>query len=267
MSRRKIRPADIVPARLILGRPQITGDLFPVRAIVGWLKPHFDAFYLAGSHRPAPPTSLLLQNEALLTEGRRLRLQLPLVDLDGAVLELPPVHAPYMARLLGDPLIRQKLAQGYEFRLFDLHRVCGLQPVISLPKSQAMAASLDLGDPLSIARLALPMTLAPALIVPSLSIQAPTMRVTNVFAPQGISPTSHLHVARLYGRHLLTDGYHRAYALLSAGIHLVPGFYKVAFSITELGLPPGLLPASLLTMPRPPLLTDFMIDGVSVELR
>lgn len=267
MSPRRNGPQRFFFSPVIGGRPQITGELFPVRALVGWLKPHFDAYYLAGSHRPNPSPSLLIQNERLLAEGRKLRLSLPVADLEAAVQELPGDYAPYLARLLGDPLIRHKLTQGYEFRLFDLHRLCGLQPVISLDKSSGMAAALDPSDPLSIGRLALPMTLTPSLVVPSLSFRAPTMRVAGVFAPGPMSPTSHLHVARLNGRHLLTDGYHRAHAFLSAGVRYVPGFYKIALTYAELGLPLGLLPASLLSSRRPPLLTDFFVDGVSVELR
>jgi len=253
-------------SRIIVRRPQLNGDLFPARVIVGWLHPQFDSYYLAGSHRQAPGRDLLQENEKLLHRGRLTRLRLPVVDLRDAVGQLPGNYMPYVARFLGDPIVRQKLTQGFELVLVDLHRICGLQTVISLMKTESMTKALDLSDPLSIARLALPMTLTPDLIVPSLSTYAPSMQVAKVSVPGTTQPPSHLHVARLNDRYLMTDGYHRAYVFLRAGIRYVPGFYKVAHRYRDLDLPDGLLPQSLLARDRPPLLTDFLVDDVAVDL-
>jgi hypothetical protein len=182
------------------------------------------------------------------------------------VSQLPGDYAPYVARLLGDPFVRQKLAQGFELVLIDLYQVCGLQTVISLDKVESMTASLDLSDPISIARLALPMTLTPALIVPSLSVYSPSMQVAQILAPRVAQPPSHMHVAKFNDRYLMSDGYHRAYVFLRAGVRYVPGFYKVARRYGDLGLPDGLLPPSLLARKRPPLLADFLVDDVAVDI-
>lgn len=271
MSRRKNRQipnfrAPVLVHQVRVGRPQISGDLFPVRVAVGWLAPHFDEFYLAGSNRPAPSKELRDQSRQLLLLGRRLRDQLPPVDLSEAVSDLPFEYAIYVSRLLGDPTVQLKLRQGFELRLIDLHKVCVLQTLISLNRVASMLATIDLSDPLSTARLALPMTFAPRLILPSLSVQAQSLQVASVLTPWPAQPISHMHVAKLYGKYLLTDGHHRGYAFLKAGVRYVPGFYKVATSYASLGLPVGLLPASTLNKNRPPLLTDFLIDGVAVDL-
>jgi len=92
------------------------------------------------------------------------------------------------------------------------------------------------------------------------------MFISNIQAPAPLQQPSHLHVVTLGTRYLLTDGYHRGYALLSRGIQFAPGFFKAVTSYSELGMPPGLLPEKLLDADRPPLLTDLLIDGVSVDL-
>jgi hypothetical protein len=233
---------------------------------VGWLAPHFDEFYLAGSYRPSPSKELLDENRRLLRIGRQLRIQLPLADLNDAVSDLPFEYATYVSRLLGDPTVRLKLTEGYELKLIDLYKVCVLQTVLNLAKVASMTAAIDPSDPISTARLALPMTLAPRLVLPSLSIQAQSFQVASVWTPQPPQQISHMHVAKLNGKYLLTDGHHRGYAFLRAGVQYVPGFYKVATNYGSLGLPEGLLPVSTLNKPRPPLLTDFLIEGVAVDL-
>jgi hypothetical protein len=247
-------------------RIQITAELFPCRVAVGWLSPHFDEYYLAGSHRPAPTKELLHENRRLLRVGRQLRDQLAPADTEGAIGELPADYAPYIARLLGDPAVQQKLKLGFQLKLVDLRKVCALQPVLSLNHVARIAARLDPSDPLSTARVALPMTLSPRLVMPALSVNARSLQVTSVSAPPPTQPISHMHVAKLNGKYLLTDGHHRGYAFLKAGVQFVPGFYIEAASYASLGLPGGLLPASTLNKSRPPMLTDFLIDGFAVDL-
>jgi hypothetical protein len=259
------RPAG-VGYQIPVWRIQITANLFPCRVAVGWLSPHFDEYYLAGSHRPSPTKELLDQNRRLLRVGRLLRDRLAPVYTEGAIGELHADYAPYIARLLGDPVVQQKLKQGFQLKLIDLHKVCALQTVLSLNHVARIAAMLDPSDPLSTARVALPMTLSPRLVMPALSVNARSLEVTSISAPQPTQPISHIHVAKLNGKYLLTDGHHRGYAFLKAGVQFVPGFYIEATTYASLGLPPGLLPASMLNKSRPPMLTDFMIDGFAVDL-
>ncbi len=247
-------------------RIQITAELFPCRVAVGWLSPHFDEYYLAGSHRPAPTKELLDENRRLLRVGRQLREQLAPAETEGAVGELTAENSPYIARLLGDPAVQQKLKEGFQLKLIDLRRVCALQPVLSLNHVARITAMLDPSDPLSTARVALPMTLSPRLVLPALSVNARSLEVTSISTPQPAQPISHMHVAKLNGKYLLTDGHHRGYAFLKAGVQFVPGFYIEAATYSSLGLPAGLLPASTLNKNRPPMLTDFLIDGFAVDL-
>lgn len=271
MSRRKSRPnqpflTPLRAQRVVIGRPQITGDLLPARVLIGWLTPYFDEYYLAGSYRPAPTASMLSENRQLLRQARRVRNQLVKADLGGAVTDLPPEHATYVARLLGDPAVQQKIKQGFELKLIDLHKVCVLQPVISLGRVARLTAALDMSDPLSVARLALPMTFAPRLILPSFSVQAHSMQVASVWTPQPTPPISHMHVVKLRDRYLMTDGHHRGYSFLRAGVQFVPGFFQAATTYAAIGMPPRLLPDTLLNETRPPLLTDFLIDGLAADI-
>ena len=270
MSRGKKRhatfPGQGRPEQTVFGRMQILPHCFPARVLVGWFRSPFDELFLAGAHRPFPPATLLAQNRALIRTGRQLQSNLPIVDLSGGVMDLPATYASYVARLLGDPAIQQKLRQGYGFRLFDLTKVCVLQTVLSLNKIARMEAALDTSDPLSVVRLTLPITFAERLILPSLSSHAPSMRVAGIWTPVSTEPISHFHVAEIGGRLLMTDGHHRGFALLKSGIRLVPGFYRQASRYVELGMPPGLLPESLLQSRRPPLLGDFLIPGVAADI-
>jgi hypothetical protein len=73
-------------------------------------------------------------------------------------------------------------------------------------------------------------------------------------------------VARFRGRWFLRDGYHRAYALLKADIFAVPAVVVEARTIEELGaIHPWFFPEDILFSDRPPLVTDFLNDGLVFE--
>jgi hypothetical protein len=74
---------------------------------------------------------------------------------------------------------------------------------------------------------------------------------------------SFLQVAKVQGRYVLRDGYHRAYGFLRRGISTVPAFVRSFGQFEELGLPVGLLPPSVYLGERPPTLSDYDDDLVS----
>jgi hypothetical protein len=79
--------------------------------------------------------------------------------------------------------------------------------------------------------------------------------------------TSYLQVATYNGRDFLRDGYHRAAALLHAGISKVPCAYIKARDFNEVGANPAtMLGYELLFGDRPPLLGDFWDDEVSATI-
>lgn len=89
-------------------------------------------------------------------------------------------------------------------------------------------------------------------------------RSEGVFALHGGSPF--FEVATYRGRWFLRDGYHRAYALLRAGVVHVPAVVVRARTLAELG-PVGewFFAEEILFGERPPLVRDFLDDTLTVE--
>jgi hypothetical protein len=87
------------------------------------------------------------------------------------------------------------------------------------------------------------------------------LRVTqNSSSPLNLHAGSpFFEVAEYAGRWFLRDGYHRAYALLQAGIFLLPAVVIRARTLGELGATqPQFFPESILLSHHPPRLTDFL---------
>jgi hypothetical protein len=76
---------------------------------------------------------------------------------------------------------------------------------------------------------------------------------------------SFMQVVHFNGRWFLRDGYHRAGALLKAGISACPCLIVDAGDLTQLGLPDNAVPFDVLFGPRPPMLPDFWDGQVSAE--
>jgi hypothetical protein len=73
-------------------------------------------------------------------------------------------------------------------------------------------------------------------------------------------------VGSLYGRWFLRDGYHRAFALLQAGVRHVPAVIVHATSIEELGAnQPWFFPEKILFSSTPPLVADFLDSELTIE--
>jgi hypothetical protein len=73
-------------------------------------------------------------------------------------------------------------------------------------------------------------------------------------------------VASYRGRWFLRDGYHRAYALLKASVFHVPAVIVHANTLQELGANrPWFFGEQLLFADAPPLVTDFLNDGLVTE--
>lgn len=76
---------------------------------------------------------------------------------------------------------------------------------------------------------------------------------------------SFMQVVHFDGRWFLRDGYHRAAALLQAGISMCPCLLVNAVDLSQFGMPDNHVPYDVLFGPRPPMLTDFWDDAVSAE--
>ncbi len=78
-----------------------------------------------------------------------------------------------------------------------------------------------------------------------------------------------LQVSRYRGRYFLTNGYHRTYGLMKAGLTHIPCLVRNANSLAETGaLAPGFFSESILMASRPPLFADFgdEVLGISVPV-
>lgn len=93
-------------------------------------------------------------------------------------------------------------------------------------------------------------------------------RVTNDAAfPLSVHTGSpFFEIASFSGRWFLRDGYHRAYALMRAGVWEVPAVVVHASTIEELGAnQPWFFPETILFSETPPLVADFLDDDLVLE--
>jgi hypothetical protein len=73
-------------------------------------------------------------------------------------------------------------------------------------------------------------------------------------------------VALYEGRWFLRDGYHRAYALLRAGVFRLPSIIVEARTLAELGAThPWFFPEETLLSPSPPYVIDFLNDALTLD--
>lgn len=79
-----------------------------------------------------------------------------------------------------------------------------------------------------------------------------------------------VEVSQFGRRCFLASGYHRVYRMMRAGFSHVPCIVREARALSETaGRGPGFFPESVLTVPRPPLFTDFgdKVLGITVPFR
>ena len=103
-----------------------------------------------------------------------------------------------------------------------------------------------------------------AMVAPEQGMQPVSMLAVTFLVSMG---TSYLQVASYNGRDFLRDGYHRAAALLHAGINEALCVYVRARNFDEVGAnPAAMLSYEVLFDDRPPLLGDFWDDEVSAAI-
>jgi hypothetical protein len=169
----------------------------------------------------------------------------------------------------------------WAFKIVDLRRVVGFQigvhePRIRVPDGLA-------ADPCSLLRFTISKpqkrTLAVAegpgeneLTIAAASVNLRVVGQLKADVPMGPAfgfviggGLPWLQVVAFNGRHVLRDGYHRAVGLLRAGIFDVPVARIEGEQLADLGIRPGFFAPDLVLGSQPPLLTDFLDDGLSQE--
>ena len=251
------------------------------RALIGWLSPQEGALWLAGRQMGTPSPEHIAACE---TARAAVAARPPGLDQSTLFEPLPAELATHIAALNTDPSSAQILANSGTPRMVDLRLVCAAQPQIHTEDARRRADGLTQSDPVAIARVTLPLPSNESIPVAFdaaknawiLSSPNPNLRVVGNFsAPVGPGlpgfgfavalSKSYLQVAGLGGRYFLRDGYHRAYGLLALGITKVPALAKDFATFEEVALPQGLLPQNTYLGDRPPLLTDYLNDDVSVD--
>lgn len=98
---------------------------------------------------------------------------------------------------------------------------------------------------------------------PNLHLRISNDRATPITVHAG-SPF--FEVALYKGRWFLRDGYHRAYALLQAGVFKLPAVIVEARTLAELGaIHPWFFPEETLLSPSPPYVIDFLNDDLTLD--
>jgi len=243
----------------------------PARALVAWMEERARGRLDRGD-APAP----------LPDFGPALRDRPPL-DQAGLITPVSDVLREHVAAVRASEGARRMLAEGWEIALVsDLRRVIAAQPLVVCDRAPGEPADPPAGDPVAIARVTLPLAPPPADISYELNepdqtweIRSPNpnLRINGTFGGElgpGVSGfgftfsvmTSYLSIAERDGRHVLRDGYHRAYRLLAAGIHQVPAFVR-RYGEREAIFRSSMLGEGTYLSDRAPTLADYHDDAVA----
>jgi hypothetical protein len=253
----------------------------PTRVALGWLPPERGEFLLANQAGAGLPEA----QRARVREARDAVAGRPAgVDQADLVSALPAELADHVTRLGATPAGAAMRAEGWDIAMVDLTRVVAFQPNVFTDTAAERVVGLDPDDLRSIAELTLPINhtapvsvhydeLKQAYIItsPNLNLRV----VSNAGGPQPDGTlsfgfkiavaASFVQVARFQNRHVLRDGYHRAFALLSRRITRVPAFVR-DYETTENLAPAGMLPQSAWLGDRPPTLRDYHDDRVAESI-
>jgi hypothetical protein len=253
----------------------------PARVPLGWLAPEQGEFLLANRAEAGPPED----HRARVREARDAVAARPVWgDRAGLVSPLPAELGDHAARLGATPVGTAMRAEGWDIAMVDLDEIVAFQPNVFTDTTSDRVAGLDPSNLESIAALTLPINnTAPVSVQYDELSRAytttspnPNLRVVGNFddrpadGPLGfgfrvaVTP-SFLQVARIRGRLVLRDGYHRSFGLISRGITHVPAYVR-DFDTTENLAPAGMLPQNTWLGDRPPMLRDYHDDRVAASV-
>jgi len=255
----------------------------PARVLVGWLTPQE-----AQLHCSSRGTRTAAQEDLDRAEKARLRVAARAqgIDQDNAVMAPPEEFHDYLNKLRASPAAAAMFMENWCVAIADLRKICSVQQSVFVDHAQSRTADVDGNDLLSVAQVTLPVA-AEASKIPLqfdparqtwiVSSANPNLRIVGNWSGElqpgimgvgfGLTLTaSFLQVARIQGRLLLRDGYHRAYGLLKRGITKAPVFFREFQTFDQLGLPSGLLSQAVYMGEHPPMLQDFLDEDVSAPM-
>jgi hypothetical protein len=254
------------------------------RVLVGWVSEQEGALWLSGRQQSQinNPTLLakarLAREEAEKLSGRVKPWESPITDISADL-------KAYETEWRSSAANAETIKQGWVIKTADLSRICAVQVLVHIEDFGERTKGLSQSDMKSLAVVCVPVPQPLTLnadinqneLAFVISCDNPNLRVVGMYAgpvPQSGNPVygfnvaiinSCMSVSECAGRFILTDGYHRAYALLKAKITRVPVLFRKVGGYSEIGFPPvpGILPQEVVLGDHPPLLPDYLNDKVS----
>ncbi len=278
------------PTVLVHGEPIAQRQ---TRALIGWV-PHNEAIHLLLGRNPAPGEDLtrvegiFKAKKTAVDERKKHTPETSILDTHGLHLDIEG--------LAQNPLLKTAFApHTWSVKVVDLRRIIAFQKAVNVDGLEERVRPV-IDDPSMLAEFCLPgeQPVPPQGLIgdvdqkgytisslnPNLRIAGTQVQQVLVAPEEGMQPmsmlavtflvsmgTSYLQVAHYNGRDFLRDGYHRAAALLHAGINEVPCVYIEAKNFEEVGANPAtMLSYEVLFGDRPPLLGDFWDDSVAADV-
>jgi hypothetical protein len=207
------------------------------------------------------------------------------VDQSGLIQEFPSAVA-FHVRQFNESVIGQTAAaEGFTVRYVDLTKLVAFQAYVRQASVRNYSILVTRGDVAAAARISLPIDFRSELRARFdphsgawhiFSLDQNLRAVGQIGQPNpdgtvaigfnfAIQP-SLVKVQVYKGRSYLSDGYHRTVALLRRGFTESLALYRVVSEFEQLGAL-GHLPIDAFIGDRPPLLTDYWDERVSLELR
>jgi hypothetical protein len=238
-----------------------------VRELAGW---GFDAY----EFRPERPEENKFSTAKNLASQRILSKQSPVL-LDP---ETAGLGEAFRGLSLRSDLIAEMIGLEWSLGVVDLRTLIAFQrrlffspdvPEFEIPSSKNWPALLSLcfGSPKPVQCDLIEDAATKSLVVQSTNPNLHIRLTTDVSCPIKLhSGSPFFEVACLRDRWFLRDGYHRAYALLRAGVFEVPAVIVEAKTIEELGATqPWFFPEGVLFSTTPPYVSDFLNDNLILE--
>jgi hypothetical protein len=264
-------------------RSVVPGLRWEARVLAPWMTDPEARLIMAAGETDRP---LSAAQETWLAQSRAAVAARPAgIEQDDLIRPLPPEMSGYLARMEKHPESQWYLAKGFTPALVDLRRTCAYQGKIYTEHSGQHVAGVDVDDVTALAEVTMPLG-TPPVVAPKFDAERQTfvtdlanhnLRIIGAFgglaedAPQpgtynlGFQVrviASFVQVVSVQGRWFIRDGYHRSVGLLQRGARYVPVLVKEGMGLGDLAAA-GMLPFESFMGERPPLLPDFLDDGVS----
>jgi len=252
------------------------------RVLIGWMTPGEAGLLLNG--RRAAGRLDEAQTQRFEAAQRAVSERPEGIDQQGVVQPLSGGLDDYLERFWATEHAKPFLREGWEVKCVDLRKLCAFQPSVFLDHAERRVGDASAAGLEDLVRTTLPLE---ADSVPSvqfdheqrawvISSDNPNLDVIGHFSRPltggkgcgflvAIQPSC-MQVIRFKDRYLLKDGYHRALGFLQRGVYSVPALCLDVPGEVDFNPGTGVLPKAAWLGPRPPLLPDYLSDGVSLEV-